>query len=496
MNLFYEFLSSLNDMGYKSYEDEITFKLEFKSYDRVKKLVSYNLLQEMKTCFSNFISLYICSSINDEQNLFDYLDNLDDFNEETERLNDNYSFKLIFRKHEFIKSQIEVDDKLLYFVEYSNFINYLNKDIKCLEDLLDMHSKNIFIMGNSNDFFYNNFYMITNVRRNDYKEEIYTYCNHTTLINTEDIIKKRNQLCNWINSSQFLTPDCFYVNIEDSRFNISNNAKIYLYKKTIDMIIPFISNFTGNNENQYLSIINGSKRIEVKYDLNLNDYEKDSYYNLFKLYSWIYENSTFDKITICRNVISILVSAKCQGSVYKTILNNSDWLVKSVEGNFKDFLMKNIESFFKEKNTAIERLNSNIIGINNQISELTKLTITNMTSLLATIIAGVLGYVAKGDYVFIKMLSFLYTIFLYINCFFNLPISIIRAVQYNNDFQFNSNLYRKHHPDDDNIMQLMKRNSLNRLIFRIYTVASILIIILITYFVLTTDIRIFIKKFE
>jgi hypothetical protein len=260
--------------------------------------------------------------------------------------------------------------------------------------------------------------------------------------------------------------------------------------------MPFLCNFTGITNNKYISIINGKKRIEIEYELNLNDYKQYDYEKLYKIYKWIYEAATFDKINICRNVISILVSAKCQGSVYKTILDNSDWLLQSVQDNFKDVLGENIEEFFKEKNTLAENLKKNISGINDQITELTKLTITNITSLLGMVIAGTVGYIAKGDYTLIKMLSFLYLIFLYVNCIFNIPISIIRVLQYNNDFRLNKKLYSKHYPDDNYIEKTYSRNKLNNIVFIVYIILTLIITVLITYIIFNSDINTFVKRFQ
>lgn len=494
MKAFYDFLTLLEE-DFQSYEDKKTFTIEFEYNNKLDDFINFSFLTKVKNYFSNCASLYVKKIL--ELNMFDFLEDEQDFNSEFSDFSEMSNFKLVILKSDFIKKILDIQENILFFTTEINLINWLDKDVIWLEEnCFKEYKKNIFIIGNSESYFYNDFYMVSNLNREDYKDEIKSYCEDTNKINTEGMIKNRNKVCNWIDGSHYLTPECFYIDIDNSTFKVSDQFKLNIYKKTIDNTIPFIANFTGYIDKDYLSIINGNKRVEIKYDLTLQDYEKEHYDNLFKLYFWIYENGTFDKINICRNVISILVAAKCQGSEYKTILLNSKWLVKSVEDNFADFLNGNIEEFFKEKNALVESLRKNISGTNNQIAELTKLTITNITSLIGVIIAGVVGYIAKGDYTLIKILSFLYLIFLYINSIFNIPISIVRVLQYKNDFQSNKELYLANYTDDVNIKKMTSRNILNIFIFKIYTICTILIIGLVTYFIVTTDILSFIKRFQ
>jgi uncharacterized Tic20 family protein len=497
MKFFYDFIDFLSNSGYEMFEDKKTFKVEFKYNHKIKDFLKYTSVREMKFYFCDCISLYSYKTINYEENIFDYLDEEEEFNQEINKIDETYNFKLIIDKSKFVEAKINIDANVIFFVKSTKFIDFFNMDISTLEEsLFNIDKKNIFIFGNSEEFFFNEFYMVTNLKRQDFLKEITGFLETINTIDIQAVIDKRNELCNWIDGSHSLTPEVIYIDATNPTFVISNELKIQLFKRCTDLIIPFLSNFTGNISNRYLSVVNGNKRIEIYYDLDIKDYNQEINENLYKLYKWIYEKSTFDKINICRNVISILITAKCQGSEYKTILQNSDWLVKSVLDNFEGFLQRNIEAYFKEKNTITDKLAENIASINNQISELTKLIITNITSLLGTAIAAVVGYVAKGEVVFIRMLIFLYLCFLVTNSIFNLPISIIRAIQSRNDFEYNKKLYIKLYTDDDKINKLIKRNNFNLSIFIIYTVLSGVLIVAIIFYLINTDINEFITKFK
>lgn len=497
MVLFYDFLRIVRLHDCKSFEDKKTFKIEFSFNNSFLNIINYASFLEMQKYYFGFISLYICKSVTDEEDLFDYLVDEQEFNEEVRKLNNKTKLKLIIDKAEFIKIKNKNDANVLYFVENSKFIEFISKDVYYLEsEIFSKDKKNIFILGDINQYFYNEFYIVTNMERTNFTKEIEYFIENSKNNMPLDKIDTRNEFCNWVDGSHFLTPDVMHIDTNEVNYVISKEFISSLHKIIIDLIIPFISNFTGIIDNEYKSLINGNKRIKICYDLKPEDYSSEAYEHLYGLYQWIYEESTFDKINICRNVISILVVAKCQGSAYKTILENCDWLATSVQGNFLDFLQKNINSFFNEQNTMIKKLSDNITGINNQVSELTKITTTNITSFLGTVIAAVIGYIAKGDIVYIKILSFLYICFLIINSVFNIPISIIRASQYKNDFNLNKGLYLKLYPDDSSIKKMDDRNCFNSWIFVIYTFFTIGLIAIIIIFIMKTDITTFISKFK
>lgn len=499
MKLFYDFLNLLLSDGYNSFEDKKTFKIEFNFENYILDFTNYVSFLEIENYYKNCISLYFRKSITDEQNLFEYLVDEEEFHEEVEKFNVNTKFTLIIDKASFIEKKIGIDSNILFFVENSKFIELINKDISSLEaEVFNKDKKNIFIMGDVDQYFYNKFYMVTYINRTKLSIEISEFIHNSKdalLINKIDV---RNRLCNWIDGSHFLQPEILHCDFNNSKFTYNNSFNNIIWKRTIDLIIPFISNFTGIIDNKYMSLINGNKTIKIYYDLKLEVYDMVACEHLYELYKWIYEQeqATFDKINICRNVISVLVTAKCQGSEYKTIIQNSDWLAKSVEDNFVKFLQENINSFFNEQNTVIKKLSDNLTGINNQVSELTKLTTTNITSLLGTAVAATIGYIAKGNILYIKILFFLYLCFLIINSFFNLPISIIRAVQYKNDFKLNKEMYLKYYPDDSNIKGMEKRNDFNLVVFWLYTFFTVALIVVIIIIIINTDINILIENFN
>ncbi|WP_164473000.1 hypothetical protein, partial [Clostridium perfringens] len=208
-------------------------------------------------------------------------------------------------------------------------------------------------------------------------------------------------------------------------------------------------------------------------------YTINAYKNLNTIYNWIYKNPVLDKLNICRNVISALITAKCQGSRLKTILENSDLLVKSLKDNYEVYSSENISKYFKEKNNLKKELQNEIKSINDQLDNLIKMLITNMTSLIGISIAGVVGYIAKGEFFSVKFLSVLYLIQLDINILLNFPIIIIRFIESNKSFKLKANEYGDLYFSDETLVKYNKKKNFNSIILIIYIVVSIIIVVVI-----------------
>ncbi|MBV4432683.1 hypothetical protein KM803_15360, partial [Clostridium tyrobutyricum] len=349
-------------------------------------------------------------------------------------------------------------------------------------EMFQKDKKNIFILAKPNIFMKNDYIMVTSLNRSDIEKELCDF-DKNNIKNSKNIINKRNEVCNWIDGSHFLIPNYLYIDFNNNAFTASNKIKSILYKKNINLIIAFISNFTGTVDGKLKSIINGTKRIEVDYDCNI-EYNFSYYNNMFHLYEWIYDSSTFDKINISRNVISVLVTAKCQGSVYKTILVNSDWLLKSVKDNFEVFLKNNITNYFKEKNELIEQLRKDILEINNQISELTKLSNSSVVSSIGLIVAGVISYSTKLNISLIKILCLIYIFYLDANSGFNLPSIIVRFNQSKHNFAHKKDLYINNYTEDSEIKLLDENNKISKMMFWIYIILTVALIFFLNFIAL------------
>ncbi|GAA0061749.1 hypothetical protein [Clostridium sp. CTA-1] len=483
MEVFYEFINLLNELDFNYFEDKQIFKVEFKFNDKFNFFIKYNTLNQMKCIFGSSIRLYKGSSINNEKDLFLFLDSKEEFNDEIEDLEENINFKLIIDKTSFIKEKIgDLNCNIIFFIKCITFLNLINKDFREMEKLLfTENEKNVFILGDCDEFFFNEFYLVTNIERKNFKDEINEFIDKKCSLNTAEIIRKRNELCNWVDGTHFLSPELLYVNFDNNNFIYSYEFKQIIVKKSMDLIIPFIANFTGKVDGIFTSIINGKKRIEIEYKVNKKIYKLKSYKELYELYRWIYEQAIFDKINICRNVISILVSAKynskCPKCMYQIVLENIEWMVKSVKDNFNDYLKNNIDEYFKQKQTLIKDIKANINSINEVIESLTKLITSNFLSLIGTVVAGIIALLIKGDYSLATLLILIYRWYININFIYVIPNLLVKLFRINTDYTDMRNIYNNNYISDSFIEKNDKRRIWNNIIFGIYFLVTIVIIV-------------------
>ncbi|GEM_PF-4596130 len=446
------------------------------------------MLKNFQNFFMNSITL-IMKKGSDSLDLgygFNNIDILD--NDIREYLKNNYiNIEIIIDKKRLqkvltcngiINSNIAVE----VFYSKSEILNYFTGEYCEIENKLSDNKLNCFIIIDNNILLINKSICIiggeeiNNINLN-YDDEYYS--------NRNNIIKLRNELCNWNRATRWIIPNDFYFEIIDDEVELQSDIVNLFMKLCLDLVIRFIANSSVEIEGRTLSTISGNKKIDVEFNADFKHYNIKSYKELYKLYNWIYEKYSFDKINICRNVISVLISAKwnkdCPSNVYNIILNNSTWLKDSVEDNFKKFLNGNVNEYFKEKSNIITQIGNDISIINNQIYEITKIVNSNLISFIGIIIAGVVGYVAKGEISLIKILMLLYVGQLDINIILNIPLILIRFFQSKSDFNYKCKQYENTYLEDKQLDIAKKKNKVNTTTFYIYVIIVIIIVVIINF---------------
>lgn len=472
---------------YKEDSTQKDYIVEFKlKYDnKLESLISYSNILELNNLYPNTINLYIKNSSTEEIDLIDYVDDDVDYKDELAHLIVGTSsiLTIINFKEVINKFFEEYKDKIILFYSDYEFFNKFNTcvDYNIIEDIFFKLDKNIIVIVKSDLYLYNDKLLITNLQRKKLKEEIELF-NNSSIDDTSKAIQLRNTSCNWIGAPKRITPTDLYVDFANKDFLINKKLKEILVELSSKLIIIFFSNVTSTVNGKYTSIINGNKRVEI------DDFETSSYYtesaytDLIKIYGWVYNDGSIDKLSICRNIISALISAKCQGSRLKTIIDNTDLLSKSLYDNLEAYASGNVSNYFKERNTLKKEISKEVDSINSQIDTIIKLLLSNFTSLVGISIAGMVGYIAKGDLFFIKILSILYVAQLNINCILNIPINIIRSVEFHNDFKTKVKEYEELYFDDAALSKFKKRKNKNTVILFIYFILIFSIIIIINFF--------------
>ena len=328
------------------------------------------------------------------------------------------------------------------------------------------------------DYFENDSIIVTNINR-DFKKDI--EAKEYIAINRKEKEKSINTLCHYNRGVKMCLPEIMYIEFKEE-FQIHDKIKSILIKKTIDASLKCISNFTDNTDDKEISTIIGAKNIIIKYQPYGSIYTEKAYNNLYDLYIWGYSSCETDKISVIRNVISILIAAKykeCDKTKFELILEHSEWLKKSCEDNFEVIIKGNINEFFKEKSNIMNSLKGNMIDLNKSLNDIIKTLNLSITTGVGATVAASFGYIAKKDIDMIKVVIFIYGIFLIVNTIINLPAIYFSKSQILKMFESNSEKYKKEFLEDAELKSIDKIKNNNVCIFWIYFIGSILLIILI-----------------
>ena len=464
--------------------------LKFDYFEFVDQIMTYENILNLVETYPSSLKIFVKTEVFDEVNLVDFISDESEFNEAFKSFEKNkLKFQIIINYSMLINLYSglnKINDEINLEVCYNEKLlleklDIKNNNYKELEDSLLKRNKNVFLLLDSDIFCYNENNLFTNVHREHILDEI-NFFKDLHIRDERKALELRSIACNWIEATKNITPNSIFIEFEKDDFCVSEEVKKLFIKINCNLVLLFISNYSGLDDGIFKSLISGNKRVEIIYDIE--EYDYNAYINLNKIYNWIYGNPLLDKLNICRNVISALITAKCQGSRLKTILDNSDLLIKSLKDNYEVYSTENVEKYFEEKNKLKKEIQGEINSINNQLDNLIKILITNMTSLIGICIAGVVGYIAKGEFFSVKLLSVLYLIQLDINMILNLPIIIIRFREASKEFNIKVKEYGDLYFSDITLSKYKSKKSLNSTILIIYIVIATIIIVIINSFVI------------
>lgn len=158
------------------------------------------------------------------------------------------------------------------------------------------------------------------------------------------LLNKRNQVCSFLNASQYnFVPDDFRL-IKISKHEFFNNM---MFKLTIIFSLIFIINISNIvDSNKIKIILNGYRSIENNLDY-LETYN-DTLENYYQIQDWVYNKGNLnDKIGIARNVISLDIQNNSLLMVREGVYN-------SILSAHEIYLKENVKEYIEVKNKVTE----------------------------------------------------------------------------------------------------------------------------------------------
>lgn len=450
-----------------------TISITFSYFAGLEDIIAFDEIKSLNESYPKVMDIYKYTTVVNEINIFDFLEDKDEYEEEI--INDKISeskYKLIINNIELIKciGNIKNEYNILVFVNTETLLKELEfkpQNYRDLEEKFYKSNKNIIILIDSDTLFYNDFLIVIGLGRDDVPKKINKFFNHKNSKNS--ICELRNVSCSWVDATKYLNPNHTFFYKENPEFNIDDDIFNKLMKITANLAMLSISNFTGEIEGVFKSVINSSKRIEIIYTDKI-EYNYEECKNLYTMYKWVYDIPSIDKLNICRNVISALIVAKCQGNVLMTILKNSELLLHSLNDNLESYAQENVSKFFEEKSKKKKELLEDIKDITEQTESIIKLIVNNMTSLIAVSIAGVVVYMAKSSFLVVKILGILYVLQLDISLALSIPINSFKCSDTLNNFERIKKEYEKIYFKDNDINIYEKKMKTNKRLLVFYII--------------------------
>jgi hypothetical protein len=312
--------------------------------------------------------------------------------------------------------------------------------------LFKKNSKTVVLILEDNLLAYNNLFLLVG---GTYIPQINSiikekFCKDIDTEKLEEIVRLRNELCYWHDATKWLSPDYIYINFKNDDFVYQKDFEYMILSKTTDLIIPYIADYTAidDTNNELYSIINGYKKVRIPYEKN-EKYDFNQVEYLYSIYKWIYDDKNADRISIARNIITILLCGECQGSYYNVLLTNSYNIYKSITKNFDIYLKNNVKEYFEERHKIREMITNKSKDISYQINALIEnMTKSFLTSIGVVLIAG-LGYLSKGNIYILKVSAIAYGLFIFFNAALTSPYYFFRVKEVIKDYDEHIDAFKK-----------------------------------------------------
>jgi len=235
----------------------------------------------------------------------------------------------------------------------------------------------------------------------------------------DKIIELRKELCHWIDGTHWLSPEHIFFDFDKQLSQYSSEIKDFLLRRTTDLIIPFLSNFTETHKEITFSNIKGYKKLDISYKFE-KKYINEQVKYLFKIYEWVYSDKNADRISIVRNITTIFLCEDCNCSYYELFLRNARRIYKSVLDNFDIYLKDNVKQYFAERSKIRDLITSKCKEMSNEINSVIDTMNKSLITSAGIILAAIVGYVSKSNVIILKVSALVYMGFLIINAVYYL----------------------------------------------------------------------------
>ena len=359
---------------------------------------------------------------------------------------------LAISKYKLLNFLFPEDNNMFIFFDSHNMVRCLSSfnNLDILENkIFKQNYKTIFFLINEDILLTNDYISVIGTEHLDTLQNI-PYNLTVIQSHVSERLAFKNDNCNWhFDSPTYLIPDFFYFNIDDGQYIENKIVSNYFNKLLTNLCIQFLSNLTISNEENLVSIIYGQNKMTICFN-DLDSYDSTEVNYLYKIYSWAYQDSNSDKISIFRNLSTVYLCN--EKDIYYSLLKKSQSIYESVLRNFSYYLKKNVEQYFIARENFIkfieDKSNNVLAEIHNITQDISRTILTTLAFIFAAILSQTQFSTAT------RYLPILFILYLVANIIFTLCFSRKNVSNIVDDYEkkkesYTELLFDEHYSDED-----------------------------------------------
>lgn len=237
----------------------------------------------------------------------------------------------------------------------------------------------------------------------------------------QDINRFRYEECHWDVHASAITP--FHLHTDTNELNDRNLAK-HLNQVRDYLCVAHLANRLRIGNGQTTCEFLGHKLVKVVMPKVLDVHPSPGF---FKLFLWAYENSSSDKISILRQIVSILLNGDASDN-YRKLLESGNEILGIAKSNFQLFLRRSVELYFDKRIRVNEFFQKYSKEVGENLSHLTTELVNNLYKTVGIILGAVIAALIDPNQTraIIFWTSSLYLIYILFILVYLLPSTYVR----------------------------------------------------------------------
>lgn len=242
----------------------------------------------------------------------------------------------------------------------------------------------------------------------------------------------RSDICNQQIPFSLLMPESLKTEIFIRDRNL---VEIQKYLNNLQAFISILSLSTQvivMDKGEYIARFEGEKT--VSYVLTKENINTEGVDGIISLYEWAYENISYDKIGIIRNIMALYADN------FDSFIDNLEEIIKSARRSYLFYLNNRIEDYFDTRRRVREIVKDYVNEISTEIMKLTKEVNENIYKTVGIIAAAVVAVIIRPENIILIVLIGILAVVVFLVSILVVYLPSMKKLLLNRDSQYRNNI--------------------------------------------------------